>query len=76
MENGKVIQELDVVDVVNFIGKKNKTFQAIFLTDLEEVVGKDTQTYVAIRKLFLDTLNNYTRSVLKLIFGTDFESGR
>lgn len=70
---GEIIQGLDVLDVVYFVGKKNKKFQAILLQDLEEILGKDTPEYLQVRKLFLDGFNNYTRSVLRVIFGNDFE---
>ncbi|KKM85465.1 hypothetical protein LCGC14_1288830, partial [marine sediment metagenome] len=70
-----VIQGLDVLDVVKFIGKKNKRFQAILLKELEEYFPIDIKTrrrsddFYLIRKLFLDGFNNYTRSVLRIIFG-------
>lgn len=73
-EKGVVIQGLDVFDVVGFITAKNKKFQAVFLNDLEEVVGKDTDAFNRIRKLYLDSQNNFTRSVLRAIFGNDFET--
>jgi hypothetical protein len=69
MDNGVVIQGLDVLDVVRFIGKKNKKFQAILLNDIEDVLGADSQEYKLVRKLILDGFNNYTRSVLRVIFG-------
>jgi hypothetical protein len=71
-----IIQEVDIYNVINFIGRKNKAFQAIFLQDLENILGKDTKEFIEVRKLFLDTFNNYTRTVNKSIFGTDFEDGR
>ena len=69
--NGKpvIIQGLDIMDVVGFINKKNKTFQAMFLSDLETVLKENSTTYKFIRKIFLDTMNNYTRSLLRVIFG-------
>lgn len=83
MDNGVVIQGLDVLDVVRFIGKKNKKFQAILLNDIEDVLGSDSQEYKLVRKLILDGFNNYTRSVLRVIFGdiehlvdNDFRNGR
>lgn len=76
MGKGEIIQGLDLLDVVNFINKKSKTFQAIFLQDLEEIIPKDSESFIAIRKLFLDSFNNYTRSVFNIIFGSDFENGK
>lgn len=70
-----VIQGLDVIDVIKFIGKKNKKFQAILLGELEDyfpidpITRKRSDEFFLIRKLFLDGFNNYTRSVLRVIFG-------
>lgn len=64
-----VIQGFDVIDVLNFIATKNKKYQAIFLNDLERIVAPDSEEFQAIRKLYLDSQNNYTRSVLRVIFG-------
>jgi hypothetical protein len=70
---GKVIQGLDVMDIIAIIGKKNRKYQAVLLGDIEEVIGKDSEEYLKIRKLILDSFNGYTRSILRLIFGDDFE---
>lgn len=66
---GVVIQGLDLLDIVGFISKKNKKFQAITLSDVEEVLGKDSEEYLLIRKIILDSFNNYTRSIVRSIFG-------
>jgi len=68
-ERGVIIQGLDVLDVVGFVNTKNKKFQAILLNDLEQIIDKDSEEFRLIRKLFLDGFNNYTRSILVLIFG-------
>ena len=68
-EKGVVVQGLDLIDIVTFISKKNKKFQAILLTELEEVLGKDNPDYLKVRKVVLDEFNNYTRSVVRAIFG-------
>lgn len=70
---GEIIQGLDVFDIIFLVGRKNKKFQAILLQEIEEVLGKDTEQYIRIRKLVLDSYNNYTRSMLRAIFGNDFE---
>ena len=70
---GNVIQGLDLMDVIFFVGKKNRKFQAILLQDVENVLGKDTQEYQEVRKLILDSYNAYTRSILRVIFGNDFD---
>jgi hypothetical protein len=73
MENGKVIQGLDIIDLILVVGQKNKKFTAIALQEIEEVLGKDSEEYKTIRKIFLDSFNNYTRSVMRSIFGDEFE---
>jgi hypothetical protein len=66
---GVVIQGLDLLDIIKFIARKNKKYQAMLLNDLEEVLPADSEEYKKVRKLFLDCFNNYTRSVLRAIFG-------
>ena len=66
---GYLIQGLDLPDITGFIDKKNKKFQAITLTEFEEVLDKNSPEFKAIRKITLDNYNNYTRSVIRAIFG-------
>jgi len=66
---GVVIQGLDLMDIIKFVARKNKKYQAMLLNDLEEVLPPESEEYKAARKLFLDCFNNYTRSVLRAIFG-------
>ena len=66
--SGVVIQGLDAIDILVNLQKKRKKFQAIFLADLEEIED-DPEKFAKIRKLYLDDSNNYTRSVLRMIFG-------
>jgi DNA helicase HerA-like ATPase len=68
-----VVQGLDLVDITTYIDKKNKKFQAILLTEIEEIIDKDSPEFKAIRKQVLDGYNNYTRSIVRAIFG-DVES--
>ena len=69
MSSGKVIQELDVLEIIRTIGKKNKRLQAILLQDIEKMVDKDSPEFEALRKSILDETNNYTRGVIRTIFG-------
>jgi len=69
MEKDTIIQGLDLLDIVSYISRKNKKFQAIVLSEVEEVLDKDSQEYQLIRKIILDNFNNYTRSVVRTIFG-------
>jgi hypothetical protein len=75
MVDGEIIQGLDLQDLVKLIAKKSGKFQAILLTDLEEILPKDkyTEEFPKVRKLILDSYNDYTRSVMRAIFGNDFE---
>lgn len=73
MKGSGAIQGLDILDVVGFVSKKNKKYQAILLQDIEEILNKDSEDYTRVRKLILDSFNSYTRSVLRVIFGNDFE---
>ena len=66
---GVLIQGLDLKDIIGFIEKKNKKFQAITLSEFEEVMDRNSAEFKAIRKITLDNYNNYTRSVVRAIFG-------
>lgn len=71
---GVVIQGLDVIDVLKFIDKKQKRFLAISLNELEDIfeaagIGRDSDEFQLVRKLILDLVNEYTRSILRVIFG-------
>lgn len=70
-----IVKGMDVLDLVDFIARKNKKSQAIVLSQLEEILGRDSSEYSKVRKIFLDTMNDYTRSVLTTIFG-DIEQAR
>jgi len=63
-----VIEGLDVIDVLGETSRKNRKFAAIFLNELDEVVS-DVKLKKEIRKMFLDNQNNYTRSIVRMIFG-------
>jgi hypothetical protein len=69
MTQGMVVQELDVLDVIKNVGKKNKRLQAILLQEVEKLVDKDSPEFEFLRKAILDETNNYTRSVIRIIFG-------
>jgi hypothetical protein len=66
---GTIIQGLDLKDIIGFIEKKNKKFQAITLSEFEEIMDKNSDEFKAVRKITLDNYNNYTRSVIRAIFG-------
>lgn len=64
-----IIEGLDVIDVVRYITRKKDKFLAIALAELEETMEKESNEYKFIRKVFLDAFNDYTRSILRTIFG-------
>ena len=95
-----IIQEIDILEHVPAVSKKNKRFQAILLQNTEELFAENgdkfinyllrnpdltteeiiakykesrSSLYTFQRKLLLDWSNGYTRSILRLVFGTDFE---
>ena len=77
---GHIVQGLDVYDIVGFVDKKQKRFLAISLNELEEIfdtagISRNSQEFQLIRKLILDLVNEYTRSILRVIFG-DIESAK
>jgi replication-associated recombination protein RarA len=70
-----IVQAMDVLDLVDYITRKNKKSQAIVLSQLEDILGRDSKEYSKVRKIFLDTMNDYHRSILTTIFG-DIEQAR
>jgi len=71
--NNVILVEVEVRDLITFLDRKNKKFQATLLSDVENEIGKGEE-YKRIRKAILDSSNNYLRLVIKTIFG-DVEIG-
>lgn len=69
MTTPKMIQEVDIIDVIRNVGRRNKKLQAILLQELEKYVPKGSEEYELLRKFVLDEVNGYTRSVMRDIFG-------
>lgn len=67
MDEDKVFQEVDVLDLIREIGTKNKVLNAKVLQELEKYVSKEG--FPVLRKFILDEQNSYTRSIVRLIFG-------
>ncbi len=59
----------DVMDLVGFISKLTKRYQANLLADIETSTDISQEDYKVIRKLVLDSTNNFSRSLVKTIFG-------
>jgi len=64
-----IIDGLNMFDVINLISRKNRRYMANALDELEEILGKDSEQFIAARKVVLDTMNDYTRSVFVTLFG-------
>jgi hypothetical protein len=64
-----VIDGFNMFDVITLIQKKNKRYMANALDEAEEVLDKDSEAFLQIRKIILDTMNDYTRSVFVTLFG-------
>ena len=73
MDTNKIIEGLDVLDIVRLIDRKSRAYQAIILQDIEKIVPNNSQEFTKIRKIVLDNTNEYTRSILRAVFGTEFE---
>jgi hypothetical protein len=69
--NDRDFKGLTDLEVIRLLQKKKKRFCAIGLNDLEELI-KDKDTYDKVRKVFLDSINGYTRGVLTVL-GLDIE---
>jgi len=66
---GVIIQGLDLIDVIRLVVKKNKKFQAILLNELETIMDKNSPEFRLARKAVLDNFNDFTRSVVRDLFG-------
>jgi hypothetical protein len=73
MDKGRLIQGMDIIEYITNLLQKNRKYQAIMLQEIENILGRDSEEFSQVRKIILDKSNDYTRSILKSIFGTDFE---
>ena len=64
-------QGLTELEIVKLINKKKKRYCAIALGDLEEEIT-DQEMFKRARKIFLDNMNSFTRSLFTVI-GIDVE---
>jgi hypothetical protein len=72
----KIIQGVDILDLLNLVYGRNKMYQAILLQNVETIMDKESPEFKKIRKSILDSFNNYTREILRAIFGNDLEEIR
>lgn len=73
MEEVRYIQNLEVIDLINFINKKKKLHQKLMLDALESVLDKDSEEFKVVRKAILDNTSDFSRSIIRSIFGDSFE---
>lgn len=59
-------QGLTELEIVKLIQKKKKRYCAIALNDMEEEIP-DIETFKKVRKVFLDNMNSFTRSIFTVI---------
>ena len=67
-KSGQIIIGFDLVDIVDYMAKTNRKYQATLLAQLEEIVTNQDE-YKQIRKLVLDSTNNYLRTIVRTIYG-------
>lgn len=63
-----IIEGFDVVDVMHLVAKKKNKFAAIALQEVEEL-GLNKEDYKRIRKIFLDSFGEFTRSTMRALLG-------
>lgn len=68
---GKESDGLTDLEIIKLINKRKKRYCAIALNDLEEIMGQ-AESFKDVRKIFLDNMNGFTRSVFTVI-GIDVE---
>jgi len=70
MPKGSIIlQGFDVLDMTRQIARLNKKQQAVLLSNVENILGRSNPKYNEIRKLILDSTNDFSRTVVSFIFG-------
>ena len=62
----KDFQGLTELEIVKLINKRKKRYCAIALNDLEEEI-QDTELFKKVRKIVLDNMNSFTRSVFTVV---------
>jgi hypothetical protein len=70
---GVIIEGLNVLEIVKFLGNKNKKYLAITLNNIEDVLDPNTEEYKLVRKEVLDGFNEFTRAIVEVLFGDQLE---
>ncbi len=66
---GVVIQGLDLIDIISIVDKKKRKYLALMLQDVEEVLKPTSPEFKIVRKIILDNVNSYTRSMIRSLLG-------
>ncbi len=66
METDDGFKGLTELEIIKLIQKKKKRYCAIALNDMEEELP-DSETFKKVRKIFLDNVNSFTRSIFTVI---------
>ena len=72
-ETGVIIEGLNVIEIVKFLGDKNKKYLAITLNNIEDVLDANSEEYKLIRKEVLDGFNEFSRAIVDVLFGDQLE---
>ncbi len=72
-ETGVIIEGLNVLEIVKFLGDKNKKYLAITLNNIEDVLDANSEGYKLIRKEVLDGFNEFSRAIVDVLFGDQLE---
>ena len=67
------INGLDLLDILGLIKRKQSRYIALLLNDIEEVLEFDQEAFSIVRKILLDYINDYTRSIFRILIGDDVE---
>ena len=66
---GSIIQEIPILELVKYIGRKVKKLQAVLLQEMEKYYSLGSKEYQEMRKIILDETSNFARSIIRQIFG-------
>lgn len=68
-----ILEQFDIEEFLGFMKRRKNIHIRMALEQIEMIFPASSKEYKKIRKIFLDTFNDYTRSNLSMIFGEDFE---
>jgi len=68
-----VTRAFDLIDILSLVKRKQRRYIALLLNELETILEYDPEVYTQVRKVILDMLNDYTRSIFRILIGDDIE---